>query len=190
MERGEFVQRFLGKFKQLYRKGDSLIKWSGGLIPVESVVPGYGGIINQGGEWVVKPHPLKIGNPNGNYYTAYSQDQKVALFSLDGTLLLPFGRNPIYGIGFEKFMVNYPDKKGVFEPSKNMLTPLPQGLTLEDILYYADKAYLVVKQGDKIGLLDSDFNEIVPLEFSKIGKITRYGVIVEAHGKWGVIRRP
>ena len=90
----------------------------------------------------------------------------------------------------------YPDKLGrlcsyVTFKAYGSFTPLPPGVTLKYFypLTYEDPTYFRVQKDGKVGLLDMNLAETVPIQVKEAGPVTRYGVVVGAQGKYGVIKR-
>lgn len=155
---------------------------------------GLQGIINFRGEWVVKPKYHKVHGVGQEMFAASLESrgpegQRVKIFRLSDQEATSIEYQQVWKLNSGKWYLEHPSKGGVFDLKTTAMTYLPQGLTFAQPLSYEDEVYLRVKKGQKMGLLDLNFEEVVPPEFDIVGPVTRHGVVVTALNKKGVIKR-
>jgi hypothetical protein len=182
------IGHFIGKFK------DIIIADESGVMIASNIQTERFGILDFEGKWLVQPIYKRISELEKEIFLGESQvwnDSRsiLGLFRVNGETILPLKFDRIFSLGSGKYYIEDSIQKGIFTLADSSFTALPENLLFLDVKHYEEEIFLVVKKGDKTGLLDINCKEVVPFEFSKIGNITRYGVVVEAHGKVGVIKR-
>lgn len=181
--------QLIGKFNNIEVKDESRIMIAS---DIESELFG---ILNFDGTWLLNPIYKSISQFENGVFVAESPNWKeskavLGLINISGETILPIHFDKIYNLRSGKYYIENSTQKGIFDLANHSFAPFPENLQFQGYQYLGESIYLIAQKEGKKGLLDLDFNEIVPFEFNKIGSITRYGVVVETHGKWGVIKRP
>ncbi len=187
----------LGKFKELRWNAplNKTVENGLQLMIASDVETELYGVINFRGEWIVKPQYHAMYLLDAEMFAArlkrltWPSDETVKVFRFTDKEVLPTGYEYAWRLSVGKWYLEHPSKGGVFDLKTASMTYLPQGLAFAQPLSYEDEAYLRVKKGEKMGLLDLNFKEVVPIEFEEVGPVTRYGVVVTADKKKGVIKR-
>lgn len=194
--------RPLGAFSHLdFYSGDFFtrspayyISKQGGLMIASEPSSGKYGLIDAGGKWVVTPSYKRIYSFDVDVFIAegpheYFDNPDLGMFRISGDTVLPFGHKKIWRLSPNRYYIEHPSRTGIFDLNTAAFTPVPPGITCIETRASETEYLLVVTNGKKTGLLDSDLKTVVGIEFDKIGSITTYGVVVSVNGKMGVLKR-
>lgn len=166
----------------------------GGLMIASEPPSGNYGIIDMQGKWVIAPTFKRINGLDDGVFIAEGEEARfdhpnLGMFRINGDTVLPFGHKKIWRLGSDKYYIEHANRTGVFDLNAATFTPMPPGISCSETRSAENEYLLVVTNGEKTGLLDGNLKTIVAIEFDKIGTVTKYGVVVSAGGKMGVVKR-
>lgn len=152
-----------------------------GRSPLVYMVTGDGDTLTQ--------QPYRDIRLSGSYMSATGNDLKTYILKQDGQLLTAqtFAMSPRW-LSPHQFLI----ESSVFNCKTLRSVPLPYGLKCTDPLAVpnAEHDYLIVTDGKKQGLLDPEFNTILPLMVDKVIGYCEQGAIVSIGEKVGVVHIP
>jgi len=189
--------KILGEFQKLYWEENPnspiLKKNLPFMIAADPKTELYG-LLNFRGEWIVKPVYYHIALVGKEFFAAATKPLRpntavIKILRVNGKEILPDAYQEVWKLTSDKWYLEHSAKGGIVDLETATVTPLPQRYVFARPLHYESEAFLRVKKGEKMGLLDLHLREIVPIEFDEVGPVTRYGVVVTANKKKGVIKR-